>query len=133
MAHRAARVGGELIGVMILIETAAERDFGADEMRLAGAIGEQAAVALDNARLHRRQEERNRWLGTLVEAGRVVASTLDVDELLASVARLAAESVLAEAAFIYEYDGERDVIITRASCRGRGRGPRRPYRQRVQS
>jgi diguanylate cyclase (GGDEF)-like protein/PAS domain S-box-containing protein len=106
-----------LIGVMILIETEAERDFGADEVRLAGAIGEQAAVALGNARLHRRQEERNRWLGTLVEAGRVVASTLDADELLNSVARLAAESVLAKAAFIYEYDAERDVIITRSSYR----------------
>ncbi|MEI6449801.1 MAG: diguanylate cyclase [Actinomycetes bacterium] len=104
-----------LIGVMILIETAAERDFGADEVRLAGDIGAQAAVALGNARLHRRQEERNRWLGTLVEAGRVVASTLEADELLASVARLAAESVLARAAFIYEYDAERDVIVTRAS------------------
>ena len=53
-----------LIGVMILIESAAERDFSADEMRLARDIGEQAAVALGNARLHRRQEERNRWLGS---------------------------------------------------------------------
>jgi diguanylate cyclase (GGDEF)-like protein/PAS domain S-box-containing protein len=106
-----------LIGVMILIETEEERDFGADEVRLAGAIGEQAAVALSNARLHRRQEERNRWLGTLVEAGRVVASTLDADELLTSVARLAAEAVLAKAAFIYEYDAERDVIVTRSSYR----------------
>ena len=76
-----------LIGVMILIETAAERRFSADEVRLASDIGEQAAVALGNARVHRRQEERNRWLGALVKAGRVVASTLDADELLASVAR----------------------------------------------
>lgn len=106
-----------LIGVMILIETAAEREFSADEMRLAGAIGEQAAVALGNARLHCRQEERNRWLGALVDAGRVVASTLDADELLSNVARLAAESVLAKAAFIYEYDAERDVVVTRACYR----------------
>ena len=104
-----------LVGVMILIETEAERHFSADDMRLAGAIGEQAAVALDNARQHRHQEERNRWLDALVEAARVVASTLDADALLASVARLAAKSVLAKAAFIYEYDAERDVIVTRSS------------------
>ena len=103
-----------LIGVMILIETAAERRFSADEIRLAGAIGKQAAVALSNARVHRRQAERNRWLGTLVEAGSVVASTLDADELLAKVARLAAESLLAPVAFIYEYDRERDAIVTRS-------------------
>ena len=105
----------KLLGVMILIETEEERVFGADEMRLAGAIGEQAATALGNARLYRHEEERNRWLSALVEAGRVVASTLDVDELLESVARLAAESVRAKAAFIYEYDAARDVIITRSS------------------
>ena len=106
-----------LIGVMILIETAAERHFSADEVHLAGAIGEQAAVALGNARLHRREEQGNRWLSTLVEARRAVASTLDTDELLASVARLAAESVLAKAAFIYEYVAARGVLITRSSYR----------------
>jgi PAS domain S-box-containing protein len=115
-----------LVGVMILIETAAERHFSADEVRQAGAIGEQAAAALENARVHRRLEERNRWLGTLLEAGRVVASTLDADELLASVARLAAESVLAKAAFIYEYDVVRDVFITRSSYRAEDVGREDP-------
>ena len=112
----------ELIGVMILIESAAEREFTDDEMRMARAIGEQAAVALGNARLHSRQEEQNRWLRALVEAGRVIASTLDEEELLQSVVRLAAESVLAPLAFIYEYDAERDVFVTRTRYGAEGLG-----------
>ena len=40
----------ELLGLMILVETGRERRFGADEIRMAGVIGEQAAVALRNAR-----------------------------------------------------------------------------------
>ncbi len=103
-----------LLGVMTLVETERERTFTTDEVRLAAAIGEQAAVALDNALLHREQEERNRWLDALVEAGRQVASKLAMDELLENVARLAAESVRAPVAYLYEYAAERDMLIARS-------------------
>lgn len=115
-------VADDLIGVMILIESAAERDFSEDERRMAAAIGEQAAVALSNARLHRRAEERNRWLQALVETSRAIASTLDTDQLLTNVARLAAEAVRSPIAFIYEYDRARDVIITRSRFGPEGLG-----------
>ena len=104
----------ELIGVMILIESEAERDFTADERRLAASIGEQAAVALANARLYRRQEERNRWLDALVGAANQVTSQLSMDVLLDNVARLAAEAVVSPLACIYEYDAEREALVTRA-------------------
>ena len=72
----------ELLGVMILIETARERRFDADEIRMAGVIGEQAAVALRNALRHRREEERNRWLRSLVGAGRAISEAQDPDTAL---------------------------------------------------
>ena len=106
--------GDEIIGLLILIETAAERDFTGDERKLAAAIGEQAAAALANARQHRRAEEHNRWLQALLEAARAVTSTLDIEELLPTVARLAAEAVGAPLAFIYEYDSANDVFVTRS-------------------
>ena len=99
---------------MILIETAHERRFDADEIRMAGVIGEQAAVALRNALRHRREEEHNRWLRSLVSAGRAISEAQDPDATLNEVARLAAEAVQSPAAFIYEYVRERDVLVTRA-------------------
>jgi GGDEF domain-containing protein len=104
----------ELLGVMILIETERERDFTNEERRLAAAVGEQAAAALANARRHRRQVERTRWLQALVEAARAVTSTLALDDLLPTVARLAADSVGSPVAFIYEYDAERGLLVTRS-------------------
>ncbi len=106
--------GRELIGVLILIESEAERDFSPKERALAAAISEQAAAALANARRHRRAEEQNRWLQALLEAARAVTSTLDVEELLPTVARLAAEAVGSPLAFIYEYDARRDAFVTRS-------------------
>lgn len=111
---------GVLLGIMILIETDHERRFDQDEVRMAGLIGEQAAVALRNALRHRAEEERNRWLGALVTAARVIAEAPDPSASLAEVARLAAEALQSSAAFVYEYLPDRDALATRA-CWGRGR------------
>ena len=105
---------GQVLGVMILIETRQERRFDADEVRMAGVIGEQAAMAMRNALRHRREEERNRWLRSLVAAGRAVSAAHDPDDALEEVARLAAEAMQSPAAFIYEYAPDRDVLVTRA-------------------
>ena len=116
-----------LLGVMTLSETECERRFTAREQRLVAAIAEQAGVALENALLVREQETHVRWLRALVAASREVASRLEMDELLADIARYAAESVGATFAYIYEFESERDVLITRsrfgASTGGRDEPP----------
>lgn len=104
-----------LLGVMILIENERERRFDAREVRMAGAIGEQAAVALHNALRHRREEEHNRWLRCLVKAGRSISEARDPNAALGEVARMAAEAVQSPAAFVYEYVSDGDVLVTRAS------------------
>jgi PAS domain S-box-containing protein len=103
-----------VLGVMILIESRSERRFDADEVRMAGVIGEQAAMAMRNALRHRSEEERNRWLRSLVSAGRTVSAAQDPDDALEEVARLAAEALQSPAAFIYEYAPDRDVLVNRA-------------------
>jgi PAS domain S-box-containing protein len=108
----------QLLGVMILVESERERRFDADEIRMAGAIGEQAAVALHNALRHKREEEHNRWLRCLVRAGRAISEARDPNAALGEVARMAAEAVQSPAAFIYEYASKRDVLVTRARHAG---------------
>jgi PAS domain S-box-containing protein len=105
---------GELLGIMILIESERERRFDPDEVRMAGVIGEQAAAALHNALRHRREEEHNRWLRALVSAARVISEAHDPDAALEEVARLAADALQSRAAFVYEYASDRDALITRA-------------------
>ena len=108
--------GEEVIGMMILTETERERHFTTDEMGMARVIGEQAAAALHNARLHRREEDQHRWLAALAEATRVIASRLDRRELLKDVAHLAAEALLVHRAHVYEWDARREAFAPRAAA-----------------
>jgi diguanylate cyclase (GGDEF)-like protein len=106
--------GDEVLGMMILIESENERRFTEEEVRMASLIGEQAAAALHNARLHRREEDQHRWLAALAEATRVIASRLDRVELLQDVARLATDALLVDGALVYELDEHTGAFTPRA-------------------
>lgn len=106
--------GGDVLGMMVLIETEHERRFTQEEVRMASLIGEQAAAGLHNARLHRLEEDQHRWLAALAEATRVIASRLDRVELLKDVARLATDALLVSGALVYELDERAGVFAPRA-------------------
>ena len=105
----------EVLGMMILVEIERERRFTADELRMARVIGEQAAAALHNARLHRREEDQHRWLAALAEATRVIGSRLHRVELLQDVAGLATAALLVDRALVYEWDESGTAFIMRAA------------------
>jgi diguanylate cyclase (GGDEF)-like protein len=73
---------GTPVGELILIESERERHFSPDETELARALGEQAAVAIVNARSYRVQKEQNRRLLALLETSRSLAASLDVETVL---------------------------------------------------
>jgi diguanylate cyclase (GGDEF)-like protein len=73
------------VGILMLTETTRERHFGPNEIELAKGLGEQAAVAIHNAQLYRRQERGNKRLLTLLETSRVLASSLDTETVLAAI------------------------------------------------
>ncbi len=114
--------GQNVLGMMIMIESERERRFTDDEMRMAALIGEQAAAALHNARLHRREEDQHRWLAALAEATRVIASRLDRTKLLQDVARLATNALLVDGAQVYELSEHTDAFTPRALA-GEGATP----------
>jgi GGDEF domain-containing protein len=105
----------EVLGMMILVETERERRFSADELRMARVIGEQAAAALHNARLHRREEDQHRWLAALAEATRVIGSRLHRVELLRDVAGLATAALVVDSALVYEWDESGAAFTMRAA------------------
>jgi diguanylate cyclase (GGDEF)-like protein len=106
--------GGDVLGMMVLIESENERRFTQEEVRMASLIGEQAAAGLHNARLHRLEEDQHRWLAALAEATRVIASRLDRVELLKDVAHLATNALLVGGALVYEFDERAGTFAPRA-------------------
>jgi PAS domain S-box-containing protein len=106
---------GRTHGALVL---ASDREAVFDErdVRLVVGIAAQAAVALDDARLYQDEREARQRLALLAEAGRVLSSSLDVDELVARVAEL----VVPELAEVCIIDlREDDGTVRRVATTGR--------------
>jgi GAF domain-containing protein len=103
----------EVVGILELTEKRTRREFSEADQRLVGQMTSIAAIALLNARRSREHEATNRRLGALLEASRSLTSTVDVDEVLALVAELAAKALDAPCSYIYEYDEELEALIWR--------------------
>ena len=74
--------GDEIVGLMELCETEYVRQYTDDEIELVRAIGEQAAVAIRNAQLFRREAWRNERLVRVLDISQVVGGSLDPDEVV---------------------------------------------------
>ncbi len=70
-----------------------ERTFTDDEVTALGLLGEQAALAIDNARVYADATRRAERLRELAEVERLVTASLDVDDVLARISRAAARLV----------------------------------------
>ncbi len=79
--------GDEVVGLMELAETSHVRHFTAAEIELAVAIGEQAAAAIRNAQLYRREAWRNERLVRLLEISQVIGASLDLSAVVDVVPR----------------------------------------------
>ena len=106
--------GGETLGVLGVVESRRDRRFTEEEKQLLRLLARPAATALGNARLFRQQQDQARRLAALLDASRTLAESVDIDEVLAGVARLAAEVVGASYATVYEYRPHHDAIVYRA-------------------
>jgi GAF domain-containing protein/CHASE1-domain containing sensor protein len=73
----------------------AGRAFEQEEVRLAQAFADEAALALENARLYESVEVRATRLHALARLNRLVSSSLDIGEVLRGIARAAAELMAA--------------------------------------
>ena len=101
---------GRAIGLLVFIETGVERHFSDEERLLAAALGDQAAAAIHHAQLHHHSEIQNRQLELLLESTRAISSSVDLDEVLNTVARTAAELLDSEECQIQEYDSAENAV-----------------------
>ena len=106
------QVKGRIIGAFAAGDRLG-RVFGADEVRLAEALADHAAVALENARLYREAEERRREAELLAAVARVVNASLDLDTVLGRVTAAAKDLCNADLARIALWDADREGMVFR--------------------
>ena len=129
------RFRGEPLGIMCVLETAAERAFKVEEIELARSFGEQAAVAMHNSRMYqslRKQNEelarRERRQALVNESSMELSSTLETDEVLLAAARRLTAIVGVSACQIFKLVSAGEIVCVTAIV-GRRPDPRWPGRR----
>jgi PAS domain S-box-containing protein len=86
-------VGSRLVGAIAVVDTDPERQFGPADVHLLNLFAQQAAIAIDNARLFEAEQRRADQFQVIGEVGRRMTSLLAIDELLWEIARLIKETL----------------------------------------
>ena len=87
------RVSGTIIGALGIADRGGRQEFSADEARLLQAFADQAALALENARLFSLERSRRRQIAVLADIEREFAAELDSARLLRLVAERSGASL----------------------------------------
>jgi GAF domain-containing protein/anti-sigma regulatory factor (Ser/Thr protein kinase) len=109
-------VRDKVVGLLELMEAGAERAFTPTEINLCQTLANQAAAALDNARLFQETETRAREMEALVAVSRAM-TTLELDDVLDSIAENALQAANTEIGSVYLLDEEGEFLVPR-SVRG---------------
>lgn len=107
-------VRGRVIGALFLRDRTG-RAFAEQDVQLARAFADQAAVAFENVRLYQTATRERDRLEALYAVSRRVASMDDTDEILGVIVNEAARLLGAEAAGLRTVDGEELVLRARTA------------------
>ncbi|HSJ56987.1 MAG TPA: GAF domain-containing protein, partial [Anaerolineae bacterium] len=106
-------VRDKVVGLLELMESQHPRDFTATEISLCQTLANQAAAALDNARLFRETEIRAREMSAIASVSQAIM-TLELDDVLDNIAQNALKAVHAEISSVYLLDEEQQLLIPRS-------------------
>ena len=104
------KIGDRVIGVLNVFNKRGGAPFTPEDERLLSTFASQAAVAIENARLHQLSQERIQALTTLIEVGKLLSSKLEVDSLLREITEQARRVARAEAASLMLLDEKRGEL-----------------------
>jgi GAF domain-containing protein/CheY-like chemotaxis protein len=99
-------VKGEVIGTLTAVNTADDPPFTQEDLNLVVMLANQAAIAIENARLFEETRQGLACLRSVSEAGSVLISTLDPDQILQIIVEQARQAVQAWRASIVLIDDE---------------------------
>jgi len=102
--------GASLLGVLFVDASDPARPFDDSDVRLATLLANQAAIAIQNARLFGESERTIAQLEALQEVSLEVVSKADLAEVLPTIVSVAARLLDAPGGAIYLHDNERDKL-----------------------
>lgn len=102
-----------VLGVIVL-KTIAPRTFDTDELAILTSLAQQAAIAIENARLYSALEDRAKRLDTLTGLNQLISGSLDTDRILKQIADAAAALMEAGLVIVWSADEARQMIQARA-------------------
>ncbi|MFZ5519376.1 MAG: GAF domain-containing protein [Candidatus Zhuqueibacterota bacterium] len=86
------------------------------QMELLAAIGNQSAVAIENARLYEREKMMVSELTAIKQIDREITSTLDVDEMVKAVANTIIRHTKFDYVSIFIVDHDRNTLVKKAAA-----------------
>jgi GAF domain-containing protein len=116
---------GNVIGAIVVADDAG-RAYTMEERRLLLSFADQAAVALDNARLFEESERRRYAAEALAEVGRLVSESLEPAEVGERIVRALTRLFRAQMAVLYRVEPPTEDLVLLA-----GWGPRVDWNQRL--
>jgi GAF domain-containing protein len=109
-------VRDRVIGIAEFIECKSEREFSSTEINLCQTLANLAAAVWENARLFQETQARAREMTALAAVGRAM-TTLELDDVLDSMAENALEAAQAQISSVYLVDESQKRLVPR-SVRG---------------
>ncbi|MFQ5881917.1 MAG: GAF domain-containing protein, partial [Candidatus Methylomirabilales bacterium] len=97
-------VGGRALGVLSATRRL-DKPFSPEELRLLTSFADQAAIAIQNARLFQETQTRAEKLGALSELSRTITATLDLQQVFDLIIRASTELLDAPVATVWTLEG----------------------------
>jgi serine phosphatase RsbU (regulator of sigma subunit)/putative methionine-R-sulfoxide reductase with GAF domain len=110
--------GDTVVGSMA-VQSFRPAAYAQDDLRLVSAMGNQAAMAIQKARLFEREQRRARQLETIEAVGRQVMATLELEVLFKRVVRLIRDNFGYYHVGIFTVDSDRECVQFEASASAR--------------
>ncbi len=105
-------VRDKVIGGVYIVWLTEKKELTAEELQLANAMGQQAGTMVENAQLFEAQQNRLKELGILFETSAAISSSLELREVLQTVARQMADAIGVSSCAISDWDPDQDVVET---------------------
>jgi HD-GYP domain-containing protein (c-di-GMP phosphodiesterase class II) len=104
-------VRGRTTGAVLLSSENGSRPFGPGLMEIASSFGSRFAVAMENARLHSREQQKIKETVALLEIARAINSTLDLQEILDKMVQMTVDLCGIILCVVYLLDEERGRFV----------------------
>lgn len=97
-------VGGLVVGTIGVMHSDPLRQFGPSDLRLLSLFGQQAAIAVSNARLYEDVQRRVGQLAALNEIAQIIGSTIEIDAVLERIGEAVRRALSADTYLVITVD-----------------------------